>query len=148
MSFTQRQEALVNSSWEAFNQNLPFYSVLFYTFILEKTPAAKNMFSFLKDSNEVIQGNPSANAHAEMVFGMVRDAAIQLQVKGEVVLEDNVLGVVHTQKGVADRHFMVVKEALLKTMKEVVGDKWSEEFSVAWETAYDELAYAIKKTMI
>jgi len=38
---------------------------------LEKTPAAKNMFSFLKDSNEVIQGNPSANAHAEMVFGMV-----------------------------------------------------------------------------
>jgi len=42
----------------------------------------------------------------------------------------------------------VVKEALLKTIKEVVGDKWSEEFSVAWETAYDELAYAIKKTMI
>ena len=37
----------------------------------------------------------------------MRDAAIQLQVKGEVVLEDNVLGVVHTQKGVADHHFMV-----------------------------------------
>jgi hemoglobin-like flavoprotein len=40
-----------------------------------------------------------------------------------------------------------VKEALLKTIKEAVGDKWSEELSVAWETAYDELAVAIIKEM-
>ena len=39
----------------------------------------------------------------------------------------------------------VVKEALLKTIKEAVGDKWSDELSSAWEVAYDELAAAIKK---
>jgi len=38
---------------------------------LDKAPAAKGMFSFLKDSNEVPQDNPSVNAHAEKVFGMV-----------------------------------------------------------------------------
>lgn len=41
----------------------------------------------------------------------------------------------------------MVKEALLKTIKEAVGDKWSEELSNAWEVAYDELAAAIKKAM-
>ena len=41
----------------------------------------------------------------------------------------------------------VVKEALLKTIKEVSGDKWSEELSTAWEIAYDGLANAIKKAM-
>ncbi|KEH43344.1 leghemoglobin Lb120-1 [Medicago truncatula] len=107
MGFTERQEALVSSSWETFNQNLPFYSVLFYTFILDKAPAAKGMFSFLKDSNEVPQDNPSVNAHAEKVFGMVRDAAVQLQAKGEVVLGDSTLGIVHTQKGVVGPHFTV-----------------------------------------
>jgi len=41
----------------------------------------------------------------------------------------------------------VVKEALLKTIKEAVGDKWNEELSNAWEIAYDEMAAAIKKAM-
>lgn len=39
----------------------------------------------------------------------------------------------------------VVKEALLKTIKEAVGGNWSDELSSAWEVAYDELAAAIKK---
>ncbi|KAI5399466.1 leghemoglobin 29 [Lathyrus oleraceus] len=144
MGFTERQEA---SSWEIFNLDLPLYSVLFYTFILEKEPAAKNMFSFLKDANEVPRGNSNLNAHAEKVFGMVCDAAVQLHTTGEVVLKDITLGVVHSQKRVTDPHFVVVKEALLKTINEVVGDNWSEELSNAWEFAYDELADAIKKTM-
>jgi len=37
----------------------------------------------------------------------VRDAAVQLHAKGEVVLGDSTLGIVHTQKGVAGPHFMV-----------------------------------------
>ncbi|KAK7356579.1 hypothetical protein VNO80_15854 [Phaseolus coccineus] len=41
----------------------------------------------------------------------------------------------------------VVKEALLKTIKEAVGNKRNEELSNAWEIAYDEIAAAIKKAM-
>ncbi|KAL5101993.1 hypothetical protein RYX36_006320 [Vicia faba] len=145
MGFTQQQEALVNSSWESFKQN-PSYSVFFYTIILEKAPAAKGMFSFLKDSAGVVD-SPKLQAHAEQVFGMVRDSAIQLRATGEVFLKDGTLGAIHIQKGVVDPHFVVVKEALLKTIKEASGDKWSEELSIAWEVAYDGLATAIKKAM-
>nr|QAX32741.1 leghemoglobin [Astragalus canadensis] len=147
MGFTEGQEALVNGSWEAFKQNIPQYSVLFYTFILEKAPAAKDMFSFLKDSAGVPQDDPRLKAHAEKVFEMVRDSANQLRAKGEVTLTNATLGGIHVQKGVADPHFVVVKEALLKTIKEVAGDKWSGELGNAWEVAYDGLATTIKKAM-
>ncbi|KAJ1435822.1 Leghemeoglobin, iron-binding site [Sesbania bispinosa] len=75
------------------------------------------MFSFLKDSDGVPQNNPSLQAHAEKVFGLVHDAAAQLRATGVVVLADASLGSVHVQKGVVDPHFVVVKEALLKNTK-------------------------------
>nr|ABB13622.1 leghemoglobin [Astragalus sinicus] len=147
MGFTEAQEVLVNSSWEAFKQNLPHNSILFYTFVLEKAPAAKDLFSFLKNSDGVPKNNPALQAHAEKVFGLVRDAAVQLRAKGTVTLGDASLGGVHVQKGVVDPHFVVVKEALLQTIKEVAGGSWSAELSAAWEAAYDGLAAEIKKAM-
>ncbi|KAK7343935.1 hypothetical protein VNO77_13070 [Canavalia gladiata] len=144
-AFSEKQESLVKSSWEAFKQNVPHHSAVFYTLILEKAPAAQNMFSFL--SNGVDPNNPKLKAHAEKVFEMTVDSAVQLRAKGEVVLADPTLGSVHVQKGVLDPHFLVVKEALLKTIKEAVGDKWNDELGNAWEVAYDELAAAIKKAM-
>ncbi|RDX62803.1 hypothetical protein CR513_58825 [Mucuna pruriens] len=140
--FTEKQEALVNSSWEAFKANLPQHSVVFYTAILEKAPEAKNLFSFL--ANGVDPNNPALTGHAEKLFGLTRASAVQLRAKGVVVV-DAALGSIHAQKSVNDAQFLVVKEAVLKTIKVAVGDKWSDELSIAWEVAYDELAAAIKK---
>ncbi|KAI5434359.1 hypothetical protein KIW84_021275, partial [Lathyrus oleraceus] len=114
--------------------------------ILKKAPATKGMFSFLKDSAEVVD-SPKLQAHTEKVFGMVYDSAIQLRASGEVVLGDATLGVIHIQNGVVNPHFVVVKEALLETIKEASGEKWSKELSTAWEVAYEGLASAIKKAM-
>ncbi|KAJ1404739.1 Leghemeoglobin [Sesbania bispinosa] len=150
VAFTERQEALVNSSYEVIKRNISRHSVLYYTFVLEKAPVVKDMFSFLKDCDEVPQNNLKLEAQAEKVFEMTRDSAIQLRAKGEIDVTDatfKYLGSVHVQRGVVDHHFVVVKEALLKTIKEALGDKWSDELSNAWEVAYDELAAAIKKEM-
>ncbi|KAK2430849.1 Leghemoglobin 1 [Trifolium repens] len=144
MGYTEKQESLVNSSYDSFKQNLSANSVLFYTIILEKAPAAKELFSFLKGS-ATVQDSPQLQGHAEKVFGLVRDAAGQLRATGTVVLGDASLGGIHVQKGVVDPHFVVVKEALLKTIKQTSGD--SAELSTAWEVAYDALAAAIKKAM-
>ncbi|KAJ0044363.1 hypothetical protein Pint_05913 [Pistacia integerrima] len=57
------------------------------------------------------------------------------------------LGSVHLKNGVIDPHFEVVKEALLRTIKEGVGKKWSEDMGSAWSEAYDQLAAAIKAEM-
>lgn len=108
------------------------------------------MFSFLRDSDEIPQNNPLLQAHAAKVFKMTYESATQLREKGEVVIEDTTLkhlGFVHVKKGVLEPHFEVLKGALLKTIKEAMREKWSEDMNNAWGTAYDELATAIKKEM-
>ncbi|XP_059298637.1 non-symbiotic hemoglobin 2 [Lycium ferocissimum] len=150
MGFTDKQEALVKDSWEAMKQNIPQLSLRFFSLILEIAPAAKNMFSFLKDSDEIPQNNPKLKAHAVKVFKMTCESAVQLREKGEVVVGDTTLkylGSIHVQKGVIDPHFEVVKEALLRTVEEAMGEKWSEEMKQAWAEAYDQLAAAIKAEM-
>ncbi|EOY18890.1 Non-symbiotic hemoglobin 2 [Theobroma cacao] len=58
------------------------------------------------------------------------------------------LGSVHLKNGVIGPHFEVVKEALLRTIKEAIGEeKCSDEMSSAWGEAYDQLAAAIKAKM-
>nr|1GDI_A Chain A, LEGHEMOGLOBIN (CARBONMONOXY) [Lupinus luteus]1GDJ_A Chain A, LEGHEMOGLOBIN (DEOXY) [Lupinus luteus]1GDK_A Chain A, LEGHEMOGLOBIN (ISOQUINOLINE MET) [Lupinus luteus]1GDL_A Chain A, LEGHEMOGLOBIN (NITROGEN MONOXY) [Lupinus luteus]1LH1_A Chain A, Leghemoglobin (aceto Met) [Lupinus luteus]1LH2_A Chain A, Leghemoglobin (aquo Met) [Lupinus luteus]1LH3_A Chain A, Leghemoglobin (cyano Met) [Lupinus luteus]1LH5_A Chain A, Leghemoglobin (fluoro Met) [Lupinus luteus]1LH6_A Chain A, Leghemo len=148
-ALTESQAALVKSSWEEFNANIPKHTHRFFILVLEIAPAAKDLFSFLKGTSEVPQNNPELQAHAGKVFKLVYEAAIQLEVTGVVVTDATLknLGSVHVSKGVADAHFPVVKEAILKTIKEVVGAKWSEELNSAWTIAYDELAIVIKKEM-
>ncbi|KAA8539219.1 hypothetical protein F0562_025911 [Nyssa sinensis] len=150
MGFTEKQEALVKESWELMKQNIPELSLRFFTLILEIAPAAKKMFSFLKESDQIPQNNPKLKAHAVKVFKMTCESGIQLREKGEVVVADTTfkyLGSVHLHKGVIDPHFEVVKEALLRTVEEAVGEKWSEEMCGAWCEAYDQLANAIKAEM-
>ncbi|KAJ1435813.1 Leghemeoglobin [Sesbania bispinosa] len=148
-TFTERQQALVTSSWEELNLNFAHHSLRFFTLILEIAPATKNMFSFLRDHDEIPNNNTMLQYHAYRVFQLTYESAIQLREKRKVITDGTLkyLGSIHVRKGVTDLHFEVVKEALLKTMKEAMGDKWSEELSNAWEVAYGELAIAIKKAM-
>ncbi|PNX98558.1 non-symbiotic hemoglobin [Trifolium pratense] len=55
VDFTEEQEALVVKSWNAIKNNSGDLSLKFFTKILEIAPAAKQMFSFLKDSNAQLE---------------------------------------------------------------------------------------------
>ncbi|CAI9773024.1 unnamed protein product [Fraxinus pennsylvanica] len=150
MVFSEKQESLVKESWEVMKQNVPELSLRLFTLIMEDAPEAKNMFSFLQNTDEIPQNNPKLRAHAVKVFKTTCESAIQLHEKGKVVVADTTLkwlGAVHLQKGVMYPHFEVVKVALLRTVKEAMGDKWSEEMNGAWTQAYDMLAMAIKDEM-
>ncbi|EXB39439.1 Non-symbiotic hemoglobin 2 [Morus notabilis] len=150
MGFGEKEESLVKESWEAMKPNVADLSVCFFTNILDIAPAVKDMFSFLRDSDEVPQNNAKLKAHAIKVFKMTCESAIQLGEKGEVVVPDSSLkhlGSVHLKNRVVSVHFEVVKEALLRTIKEAVGEKWSDDMASAWGQAYDELAAAIKNEM-
>nr|BDC53324.1 phytoglobin 1 [Dianthus caryophyllus]BDC53328.1 phytoglobin 1 [Dianthus caryophyllus] len=150
MVFTEKEESLVKESWEILKLNIPENSLRFFTIILEIAPAAKDLFSFLRDSEQVPQNNPKLKAHAVKVFKMTCESAIQLRECGEVVVGDSTLkylGAIHSNSGVVGPHFEVVKEALLKTIQEAVGDKWNQQMSCAWAAAYDQLAAAIKSEM-
>lgn len=69
--FSEKEQALVKSSWEDITKNFSHHSIRFYTLLLEILPAAKEMFPFLKDSNDVPKNNPQLEAQAMKVFKLV-----------------------------------------------------------------------------
>ncbi|WVZ02341.1 hypothetical protein V8G54_023147 [Vigna mungo] len=148
--FTEEQEALVVKSWAAMKKNAAEHSVKFFKKILEIAPAARPLFSFLKDSNVPLEENPKLKPHAMAVFVMTCDSAAQLRKAGKVtVRESNLkkLGASHFKAGVAPEHFEVTKMALSETVKEAVPEMWSEAMKNAWEEAHDQLADAIISEM-
>ncbi|ESW03869.1 hypothetical protein PHAVU_011G048600 [Phaseolus vulgaris] len=148
--FTEEQEALVLKSWEAMKNNSGELGLKFFTKILEIAPEAKQLFSFLKDSNVPLEENPKIKPHAKAVFVMTCDSASQLRKAGKVtVRESNLkkLGASHFKAGVIAEHFKVTKLALLETIKEAVPEMWSPEMKNAWEEAHDQLADAIISEM-
>ncbi|KAL9296452.1 hypothetical protein ACSQ67_022348 [Phaseolus vulgaris] len=170
--FTEEQEALVLKSWEAMKNNSGELGLKFFTKILEIAPEAKQLFSFLKDSNVPLEENPKIKPHAKAVFVMFStisyiilvycyqfilflllqtcDSASQLRKAGKVtVRESNLkkLGASHFKAGVIAEHFKVTKLALLETIKEAVPEMWSPEMKNAWEEAHDQLADAIISEM-
>ncbi|KAK9078727.1 hypothetical protein SSX86_002784 [Deinandra increscens subsp. villosa] len=151
MGFSEQQEQLVKESWEIMKEDdISTLSFYFFSQVLEIAPAAKGLFSFLKDTDEIPQNNPKLKSHALKVFKMTCESAIQLREKGEVVVSGSTLkylGSVHLQKGIVGPHFEVVKEGLLRTVEKGVGEKWCEDMKGAWSEAYDQLAAAIQAEM-
>ncbi|KAD7479974.1 hypothetical protein E3N88_03110 [Mikania micrantha] len=66
MGFSEKQEALVKESWEVMKEDIAALSLYLYTMILEIAPEAKELFSFLKDTNEIPQNNPKLKFLEEM----------------------------------------------------------------------------------
>ncbi|OWM70258.1 non-symbiotic hemoglobin 2 [Punica granatum] len=148
--FGEKEETLVKESWEILKQDIPRHSLRFFTIIFEIAPAAKGMFSFMEGSDEIPENNFKLKSHAVKVFKMTCESAIQLRESGEVVVAATTLkdlGSLHLKKGVIEAHFEVVKEALLRTIEEGVGNKWGEDMGSAWSEAYDQLVAAIKAEM-
>jgi NAD(P)H-flavin reductase/hemoglobin-like flavoprotein len=50
------------------------------------------------------------------------------------------LGRAHRKFGVRERHYEIVRRALLSTLHRFAGARWNEDTQLAWETAYDHAA--------
>ncbi|KAK3023000.1 hypothetical protein RJ639_044994 [Escallonia herrerae] len=149
-AFTEEQEALVVKSWSSMKKNAGELGLKFFLRIFEIAPSAKNLFSFLKDSDVPLEQNPKLKPHAVTVFVMTCESAVQLRKVGKASVKESSLidlGATHFKYGVADEHFEVTKYALLEIIKEAVPEMWSPEMKNAWGEAYDQLVAAIKKEM-
>ncbi|XP_074275387.1 anaerobic nitrite reductase Glb1-1-like [Silene latifolia] len=152
-SFTEEQEALVVKSWNAMKKNSSQLALKFFLRVFEIAPAAKKLFSFLRDADDdavPLETNPKLKAHALTVFVMTCESAVNLRKSGKVTVKDSNLkdlGELHLKYGVVDEHFEVVRFALLETIRDAVPEMWSDEMKEAWKEAYDQLTAAIKEQM-
>ncbi|CAN6301709.1 unnamed protein product [Urochloa humidicola] len=151
VSFSEEQEALVLKSWALMKKDSANLGLRFFLKIFEIAPSAKQLFSFLRDSDVPLEKNPKLKTHAMSVFVMTCEAAAQLRKAGKVTVRETTLkrlGATHLKYGVGDGHFEVTGYSLLETIKEALpADMWSLEMKNAWSEAYNQLVAAIKQEM-
>ncbi|KMZ65014.1 putative Non-symbiotic hemoglobin [Zostera marina] len=153
IEFSDDQEALVVNSWNVMKQNSEELSLKMFLRIFEIAPEAKQLFSFLRDSNLPLAShsiNPKIKAHAMSVFRLTCESAADLKKAGKVPVPESTLqrlGASHSKKGVVSEHFEVTKMALLDVIREAVPEMWCPELETAWTVAINYLNEAIKQHM-
>ncbi|KAI5063165.1 hypothetical protein GOP47_0021712 [Adiantum capillus-veneris] len=147
-AFTSKQEALVKDTWAILKKDAAHHGMALFLTVFEIAPAAKKLFSFLKDSDVPLAKNAKLKKHALQVFVIICEAASSLSQKGQVLTPGSTMkdmAHAHVISGVVDEHYDVVRYSLLKTVQAgIPPEMWNEEVKNAWGDAYDELVLAIK----
>ncbi|KAH7352452.1 hypothetical protein KP509_19G045900 [Ceratopteris richardii] len=142
-SFTKEQAALVKDTWAVLKKDASRHAMDFFLMVFDVAPAAKKLFSFLKDSDEPLEKNAKLKAHALQVFVIICESAASLSSTGMVSTPGSTMkdmARAHYLAGVVDEHYEVVRYCLLKTIQAgLPAGMWNEDVKQAWHDAYDEL---------
>lgn len=128
---TTQQIELVQQSWEKIKPASQAAGELFYHKLFEKAPQIRHLFA-----NDVTE-------QAGRLTYMLTYVVSRLD-KLDTILEDvQRLAIRHNKYGAEPKHYMIVGECLLATLKEGLGEDWNDESMHAWATAYDIIATAM-----
>lgn len=128
---TAQQIELVQQSWEKIKPASQAAGELFYKKLFEKAPQLRHLFA-----NDVTE-------QAGRLTYMLTYVVSRLD-KLDTILEDvQRLAERHNKYGAEPKHYMIVGECLLATLKEGLGENWNHDIMEAWASAYDIIATAM-----
>ena len=128
-----RQISLVQESWKAVQPIVDAAAALFYARLFELEPSVQRLFQ--GDMNE--QGRKLMSMITVAVNALSRLEAIMPAVQA--------LGRRHAGYGVEERHYAVVEEALIWTLRQGLDVRFTQEIEQAWRAAYGVLAATMKQ---
>jgi len=105
----------------------------FYARVFEKAPETKALFK----NNMTSQGRLLTHMLAGIVYSMSRPEHLHLGLK--------LLGESHSRYGVLEAHYPVVLSSLLETIKDSLGENYSDQLIEAWEKALTTITSEMKK---
>ena len=129
---TPEQKDLVQSTWIPVNEISETAASLFYNKLFELDPSLRPLFK--GDITE--QG--------KKLMTMIGAAVRGLDDLGELTPVVKGLGKRHVGYNVKDEHYATVGEALIWTLGQGLGDKFTEEVKEAWTIVYTTLADLMK----
>ena len=129
---TPKQIALVQDSWKQVTPIAEQAAGLFYERLFALEPAVQALFK--GDMKE--QGRK--------LMSMIGVAVVALSRLETIVPAVQALGRRHQGYGVEDRHYAVVEEALVWTLRQGLDVRFTQEVEEAWRTAYGVLATTMK----
>ncbi|CAB9521805.1 Leghemoglobin Lb120 [Seminavis robusta] len=144
----------VIDSWESLrrvpNHNEVAGTILFMH-LFELCPATKVLFGFPMDMDprcEEVKNSPRFQTHAKYMINMLDRALNMLGPDAELlgeILSD--LGKKHARLGVQERFFPFMGDALILTLREVLGTEFTPDIESHWKEVYHALSTNIVKSM-
>ena len=125
---TPQQVALIQESWRKVLPISDTAAELFYSRLFTLDPSMKPMFK----GDMKLQGRKLMTMLGTVVQGLSTFERLEPAVKD--------LGRRHDGYGVQPAHYQTVAEALLWTLKQGLGDAFTEETELAWVAAYGGIA--------
>ena len=127
---TRAHRLQVQESWAIVAQDLDTHGIKFFLRIFEIAPPALQLFSFKDDAD--LASSPAMKKHAASVMNTVGAAVAGLSDVASLIPVLQALGKRHANYGVESAHFAVVGEALIWTLADGLGDKFTPEVKEAW----------------
>src|SRR5678816_4513164 len=125
---TPRQIALVNESWNSVQSLSDAAAQLFYARLFALDPSLRPMF------------RGELREQGRKLIAMISVAVNGLSRIETLVPVIEALGRRHAGYGVTDEHYVTVAEALLWTLQQALGERFTDEVREAWTAAYGLLA--------
>jgi len=108
------------------------FSMLFYDKVFHKAPFVKKLFL----SNIREQGRLLTHMLGSIIYSLSRPEYLILGLKS--------LGLNHIRYGVKNEYYPVVKDAMLETIPEILGENYNDRIGEAWSQALDFVIEAMK----
>ena len=108
------------------------FSTVFYTKVFEKAPFVRDLFL----NNMQDQGRLLTHMLGSIVYSLSRPKYLKMGLKS--------LGLNHVRYGVKNEYYPVVKEAMLETIPEILGENYNDRIGEAWSQALDFVIDAMK----
>lgn len=118
---------LLQSSIDALLKDEDRFASRFYERVFERAPEVQELFS----TNMQAQGRMLTHMLRGIVYALSRPEYLRMGLKS--------LGKQHQDYKVEPEHYPVVKEALMETIEEALGEDYSREIGWAWKGALDHV---------
>eukprot|EP00270_Netrium_digitus_P020531 TRINITY_DN84_c0_g1_i4.p1 TRINITY_DN84_c0_g1~~TRINITY_DN84_c0_g1_i4.p1 ORF type:complete len:158 (+),score=51.37 TRINITY_DN84_c0_g1_i4:86-559(+) len=122
---SKEQADTLRSTSAELGQNVDENALTFFLTIFELAPEVKQLFPFLRNSEELPSQIPSLQKHATKAFSLVLECVQAMDDVATIAkLQEDVgkLGRKHLAYGVIPAHFPVIRSALLITVKKACAD--------------------------
>ncbi len=131
MPLSDEQLRLIRQSFDLVRENLEPSSTFFYEELFRRAPKLRSLFR----DDLAGQGMKFMTTLAVIVDNLHQPE--------ELAGRYTDLGALHARLGVRAAMFVPMGEALLATIREVLGEGYTPEIEAAWRTAYQDMAAAL-----
>jgi hemoglobin-like flavoprotein len=133
---TPKQIELIEESWDHVITNTKEAGQLFYDRLFKESPELKPLFKGDMRDQE------------RKLISLITFAVSKLRNINEIIDDVKALGARHKQYGVKDEYYSNVATALLWTLEQGLGERWTDEVKQAWTTLYMTLAEIMTKAPV